>query len=166
MRNNFQVKVELHGEQEVLDLLEQLPKSVLFDGGPLDRAVQAAISIIAKRGRQLAPESRKTGSRKKQSAGTKAKWPARLRTTVRKKVIKLPFGRWGIVGPKNPQGNAAHFMQEKPRKHVLWGKATLIKKYRIERNWITQAFDETKSEQSSAMEESLRDDIDQNMRGR
>lgn len=166
MRNSFQVKVELHGDQEVLALLEQLPKSILFDGGPLDKAVQAALSVIAKRGRQVAPDSKKTGSRTKQSAGTKAKWPEKLRTTVRTKVIKLPFGRWGVVGPKNPQGNAAHFMQEKPRRHVLWGKATLIKKYRIERNWITQAFDETSTQQSSAIEKSLRSDIDQNMRGR
>lgn len=165
MRKNFEVTVNLQGEQEVLALLEQLPKSVLFDGGPLDKAVQSAMNVIAKQSRKIAPDSKKTGSRDKQSKGTKAKWPAKLRTTIRTKVIKLPFGRWGVVGPKNPQGNAAHFMQEKPRKHVLWGKATLIKKYRIERNWITQAFDETKAEQSTAMETSLRDTIDENMRG-
>lgn len=164
MRNNFNVTVSIDGDDRVLGLLEQLPKSVLFVGGPLDKAVQAALNTIARRARQLAPSSKRTGSREKQSKKTRAKWPSTLRTTLRTKVIKLEFGRWGIVGPKNPQGNQAHFMQEKPRRHVLWGKATMIKKYRIERNWITQAFDETTSEQQTAIYESLKQSIDSDMR--
>ena len=147
-------------------MLGRLPKLVVSEGGPLDRAVKAACNLIAKRARQLAPDSRKTGTKEFQSAKTKAKWPVRLKTTIRTKVIKYPNGAWGIVGPKSPEGNAAHFMQEKPRRHVLWGKATAIKKYRIERNWITQAFDETKSEQLSAVEASLKRDIDENMRAK
>lgn len=147
-------------------MLGRLPRLVVSEGGPLDRAVQAPCNIVAKRARQLAPDSRKTGTKNKQSAKTKGKWPVRLKTTIRSKVIRYPNGAWGIVGPKSPEGNSAHFMQEKPRRHVLWGKATLIKQYRIERNWITQAFDETKSEQLSAMEASLKRDIDDNMRAK
>jgi hypothetical protein len=164
MRNNFNVTVSIDGDDRVLGLLEQLPKSVLFVGGPLDKAVQAALNIIARRARQLAPRSNKTGTRFKMSKKSRAKWMVEMRSTIRTKVVKLEFGRWGIVGPKNPQGNAAHFMQEKPRRHVLWGKATMIKKYRIERNWITQAYDETASEQQTAIYESLKQSIDSDMR--
>jgi hypothetical protein len=165
MRDSFKVTVDIRGEENILALLERLPKLVASEGGPLDRAVKAASNLIAKRARQLAPDGRKSGTRDKQSRKTKSKWPARLRSTIRSKIIKYPNGAWGVVGPKNPEGNAAHFMQEKPRRHVLWGKATLIKKFRIERNWITKAFDETKSEQLTAMETSLKQDIDANMMG-
>jgi hypothetical protein len=166
VRSSSKITIDIGGEQSVVNMLGRLPKLVVSEGGPLDRAVKAASSLIAKRARQLAPDSRKTGSRDKQSAKAKAKWPVRLKTTIRSKVIRYPNGAWGIVGPKSPEGNAAHFMQEKPRKHVLWGKATAIRKFRIERNWITQAFDETKSEQLSAMEASLKRDIDENMRAK
>lgn len=156
-----------------MHLLQQLPRKVALDFGPLDRAVKAATSIIARRARRLAPDSSKTGTKLKQSqkkdptTGQKQdKFPVQVKNTIRSKVILYPNGAWGIVGPKSPEGNAAHFMQEKPRRHVLWGKATAIKKFRIERNWITQAFDETKSEQLSAMEASLKRDIDENMRAK
>lgn len=164
MRKSSQISFDIRGEQSVIDLLGRLPRLVLSEGGPIDRAVKAPLNIIAKRARQLAPDSRKTGTKEKQSAKTKAKWGSRLKANIRTKVIKYPNGAWGLAGAKSPEGNAAHFMQEKPRKHVLWGKATAIKKYRIERNWITQAFEETKSEQLFAMEASLKTDIDANMR--
>lgn len=160
-----QITIETTGSQSVLHLLEQLPKLVVSEGGALDRAVKAAANIIAKRERQLAPDSRKTGSRDSQSKKAKAKWPVRLNKTIRSRIIKYPTASWGFIGPKSPEGNSAFFMQTKPRRHVLWGKATMIKKYRIERNWITQSYDETKSEQLSAMEASLKQDIDANMRG-
>lgn len=165
MRRASHITIDVRGEDSVLALLEQLPKLVVSEGGTLDRAARKAANIVARRQRQLAPDSRKTGSRDKQSKKTKAKWNVKLNTTIRTKIIKYPNGVWAVVGPKSPEGNAAHFQQEKPRRNVLWGKATQIKQIRLERNWNVQAFEETKSEQLSAMEASLKQDIDANMRG-
>lgn len=138
---------------------------VVAAGGPLDRAVRKAANVVAVRARQLAPDGDKSGSRAKQSKKTRAKWGGKLKRTIRVKLLKYDRASWAVVGPKSPEGNMAHFMQEKPRRHVLWGKTTSVQKYRIERNWITRAFDETKAQQLSAMEASLKKDIDANMRG-
>lgn len=164
VRKTSEAAIDTHELPSIMAMLESLPKLLLSSGGPVDRDVQAGLKPIARRARQIAPDSRKTGTRDKQSKSSKAKWPERLRAQIRMKVIKHENGAWGIAGPRSPQGNVAHFMQEKPRRLVLWGKATMIRKYRIEKNWITQAADETKAEQLSAMETSLKTDIDASMR--
>lgn len=164
MRSATKISIDIRGEESIVALLEQLPKLIVSEGGALDRAAQKATNIVARRQRQLAPDSKKTGSRDKQSKKTKAAWNVKLKTTIRTKIIRYPNGVWAVVGPKSPEGNTAHFMQEKPRRNVLWGKVTQIKQIRLERNWNVQAFDETKAEQLSAMEASLKQDIDANMR--
>lgn len=161
------VKVEVQGDAEILALLDRLPKLAVSAGGPIDRAVTRAAKIVAARARKLAPDSKKNpkgNPRDKQSKKSKGIWSKKLKTTVRHRVIKYDTGTWAVVGPKNPEGNAAHFMQEKPRAHVLFGKASAVQKYRDERNWIIKAFDETKSEQLAAVKASLTADIDANMR--
>lgn len=160
----MKVTIDASALTEVESLLRRMPVMVVAAGGPLDRAVGKAGTVVARRARQLAPNSRKTGSRKKQSKKAQAKWPVKLRTTIRSVVRRYPTTALGVIGPKSPEGNAAHFMQEKGRKHVLWNKATALQKFRIERNWITKAFDETKAEQESAMIASLRKDLDEVMR--
>jgi hypothetical protein len=161
------VKIEVNGDEEIIALLERLPKLVVSAGGPLDKAVRKAAGIVAKRARQIAPDSRKNQKgdpREKQSKKARGIWGSKLKQKIRFKIIRYDTATWAVVGAQKPDGNMAHFMQEKPRRHVLWGKATAIKRFRIERNWITQAFDETKSEQLSAIKSSLQADIDANMR--
>lgn len=157
------IKFQINGDAEIDALLAKIPKLVVAAGGPLDRAVGKAGTVIAKRARQIAPNSKRSGTEKKQSAKSKAKWKDEVRRNIKSVVRKYSGVAVAVVGATHPEGNAAHFMQEKPRKHVLWGKKTVT--YRIARNWITQAFDETKSEQQSAMATSLKDDLDKVMRG-
>lgn len=154
------VTVKMDGIADLEKLLSKFPKLVIGSNAPQDRAVKKAATILAQRMRQIAPDSRKTRSRDKQSASSKNKWPATLRTQVKVKQIKYAVVSWAQVGPKSPEGNAAHFMQEKPRRHILWGKAQSAQPFRILRNWHTRAFDETKNEQMTAMAASLRDDLD------
>lgn len=162
--SNFEVKVDLGGMNSLVHLLEKLPVLVVMEGGPLDRAVTAASKVVLARAREIVPDSSQTKSRDKQSSTSKTKWPKRLKNTLRAKLIKYKDGSWIVVGPRSKEGNMSHFMQEKPRKHVLWGKSTLIKRYRIERNWITKAFDETRGQQLAAAEASLKSDIDAQMK--
>lgn len=162
--SSFEVKVDLSGMNGLVSLLEKLPVLVVMEGGPIDRAVTAASKVVLTRAREIVPDSSKTKSRDKQSKSSQSKWPKRLKNTLRTKLIRYKDGSWVVVGPRSKEGNMSHFMQEKPRKHVLWGKATLLRRYRIERNWITQAYDETIPQQLAAAEASLRTDIEANMR--
>lgn len=160
------VKVELNGADELVKLFERMPSLVVGKNSILENAVFAAALIVAKKAKQLAPDSRsnpKGDPRKKQSKKSKGIWSHKLSNTVTQKTINYKSSSWAIVGPKSPEGNMAHFMQEKPRRLVLWGKATMIQQYRDDRQWITKAFDETKSQQMSAMESTLRSDLDKLM---
>jgi hypothetical protein len=165
LANKITLKIE--GEKEVLDLLARLPALVVSAGGPIDRAVTKASQIVAKRARQLAPDSRKNPNgnpRDKQSKKSRGIWGSKLNRKIKYKLIRYSSGAWSVVGAQSPDGNMAHFSQEKPRRMVLWGKATLIRQFRIERNWITKAFDETKAEQLAAIKASLVSDINANMK--
>lgn len=157
--------ITINGDREVIALLERLPKLVVSAGGPADRAMTAATTVLQRRAISIAPDSQQTGSRKKQSKKSKKIWRHKLNQKIRKKILRRPDSVYGIVGPKSPEGNMAHFVNGKPRRLVLWGKATRVAMYRYERNWMLQAFDESRGEQLSAMRESLRREIDQQMRG-
>ena len=161
------VKVELNGVDDLLKMFSHLPSLVVGKNGILENAVFKASLVVARRARQLAPDSkknRKSNSRDKQSQKSKNIWNHKLRDTITQKTLTYRTATWAVVGPKKPQGNMAHFMQVKPRRHVLWGRSTAVQQYRIERDWIIQAFDETKSQQLSAMESTLRSDLDRMMR--
>lgn len=161
----MKASLSTEGMKELDDLLNQIPELVRATGGPLDRAVAKAGLVIKRRAKQLAPNSNQTNTREKQSAKSKKIWNHKLRDTITSVVRKYENYALVIVGPKNPQGNAAHFNQEKPRTHVLWGKATRIQRTKTERDWIVQAFDETKGEQNEAIRQSLQTEIDKVMRG-
>lgn len=152
-------------ELEGLDqLLAQIPQLIVATGGPMDRAVGKAGTVIAKRARQVAPNSKRSKTKDKQSVKAKKIWNKQVKNTIRSVVRRYPTTAVAVVGPKAPEGNAAHFGQEKERKHVLWGKDK-GRQLRIARDWIVQAFDETKAEQEAAMRGSLQEDIDKVMRG-
>ena len=161
------VSLSIKGDKELEQLLAQLPILVVSSGGPTDKSMRKAGAIVRTRAKQLAPRSNKNpngNSRDKQSAKARRTWSRKLSETIRSKVVKYPTTSVAIVGPKSPEGNMANFMQEKPRRLVLWGKATMTKPYRIARNWITQAFDETKSQQDTAIRQVLRQEIDKHMK--
>jgi hypothetical protein len=120
---------------------------------------------VLRRARSLVPQSRKTGSRKKQSKKSQAQWPETLLRQLRVKSKKYATASFAVVGPKSPEGNMANFVQGKPRRHVLWGKSSQVARYRYQRNWMLQASDESRSEMLAAMKASLISDIDKHMKG-
>ena len=156
----------LDGADEIVAMLDSLPKLIVAQGGPVDRAVSAGSKPIAARARQLAPDSSKTNSRDKQSKKVKGIWTGKLKQLIRVKLVRYQTSTWSVVGPKSKEGNMSHFQQETPRRLVLWGKATRVQQYRIARNWTVQAFDETRGEQLQAMKDSIQKDIEQLMGSR
>lgn len=160
MASATEITIKVEGNEEITAMLARLPVLTMASGGPIDRAVRRAADIVLTRAKQIVPQSTLTGSRQKQSKKSKAIWSKKLRAMLRVKSLKYETSTWAIVGAKNPEGNHAFFMQEKPRRLVLWGKSTAVAKYRMQRNWITQAFDETLSQQRAEMMASLKEDVD------
>lgn len=156
--------ITIQGDAELDRLLAKIPFLVLAAGGPIDRAVGKAGTVIARRARQLAPSSKESGSVEKQSDKSKAKWPEELRKNIKSVVRRYDNSALVVIGAVDPDGNVAHFMRETPRRHVLWGKK-VGDPYRIARNWITRAFDETKESQHAAVVASLKSDVDKVMHG-
>ncbi len=136
----------------------------MFDAVPIlvryrvsDQVLRAGTAPIVKRARQLAPkqtaEQRKKRSKSQQAA---ADWDTPLWKTIGRVVRKYNKARGiAVVGPKYPEGNKAYFnTSPSGREQVFWGNRTgrTVKQVR---NWIVQAFDETKSQQLSAMKTKL-----------
>lgn len=137
----------------------------MFDAVPIlerhqvaDKTVRAGAKPVVTRARQLSPRSSKTGSAKKRSKAQQASadWNTPLYKTIKQVVRKYSANAFAVVGPKWPEGNKAYFNTSPGgRKQVLWGKPT-GKTIAAIRNWIVQAFDETKPQQLSAMKTKLR----------
>lgn len=163
-RVSNQIQITVTGDATVIALLDKLPKLLVSAGGPADRAMKAATTVLQQRAVAVAPDSRRTGSRKRQSKKSKAIWTGKLNQKIRKKIIRFNTGVFGLVGPKSPEGNMANFVSGKQRKLVLWGKKTRSTPYRYQRNWMLQAFDESRSGQLAAMRSVLIMEINQNMR--
>ena len=131
-------------------------------------AVEAASVVVRNRARQLAPRSKPEDRRrrsKKQKAS--ADWESvPLHTTIDFVVRDYKNGSSGFIGPAWPHGNKAYFNQprNRSRKQVLWGKMTRLQPYIATRNWIVQAFDETKAQQVAAMKTALKAAVDRLMK--
>ena len=136
----------------------------MFDAVPIldqyrvsDQVLRAGSAPIVKRARQLAPrstqEDRNKRSRKQRQS---ADWDYPLWKTIKRVVRKYNNARGvAVVGPEWPKGNKAYFnTSPSGREQVFWGNRTgrTVKQVR---NWIVQAFDETKSQQLSAMKTKL-----------
>lgn len=158
------ITLDVSGEKEVLALLDRLPKLVVAAGGPTDRALKSSMTVLQRKAIALAPDSRRTGTRQKQSKASRKIWHGTLRKLIRTKLIRYQTGAYGLVGPKSPEGNMANFVNGVPRRMVLWGKVTRVAMYRYTRNWLVQANDESRAEQLSAIQTSLTKDIDKIMR--
>lgn len=163
-RNGIDIKMTLPSDAELKRLFNAVP--LLERNKVFDATLRAGGNEIAKRARQLAPRSSKTGSAKKWSkkmlvdggtGGTpRSKAEKPLWKTIALVVRKYGTGGVSVVGPKWPEGNKAYFnTSPSGRKQVLWGTRTGRAVVPI-RNWIVQAFDETKQLQLSAMKKKLR----------
>ncbi len=162
--NKLDVKMQLPTDAELERMFNMVPKLERWQVG--DAVIKAGTQPIVTRARALAPRSSKTGSAKKRSKNqvNSANWNIPLWKTIKRVVRKYQNGTLGVVGPEWPAGNKAYFnTSPKGRRQVLWGKRTGKVVAQI-RNWIVQAFDETRSEQLSNMKATLSTKIDQVMK--
>lgn len=118
-----------------------------------DQVVDAGSAPVLARARELAPRSSVTGTARLRSKKQRqeADWAYPLWKTIKRVIRKYEYTGIAIIGPSWPKGNKAYLnTSPKGRRQVLWGNRTGRVVPQI-RNWIVQAFDETKSEQLTAM---------------
>lgn len=163
--NNVDFKMDLPSDAELARMFDMVPKLEQYK--VIDKAVTAAAAPVVKRARELAPRGTEA-DRKKRSRrqAERADWNYPLWKTI-KRVIRKYANRYGlaVIGPEWPKGNKAYFFTSpKGRRIWYWGKDAGKTKATV-RNWIVQAFDETKNEQLAAMKTSVQKSLDEVMRG-
>lgn len=146
-----------------------------------DQVVRAAAAPVLARARELCPRSDNTGTARKRSAKQRASadWDTPLWKTIKLVVRKYAYSGFAVIGPSWPKGNKAYFnTSPKGNKGHLWGYegksyprkdggnhiAGQAKPRAQIRNWIVQAFDETKPQQIEATKTKLRELCDKMFR--
>lgn len=141
----------------------------IFDAVPIlerhevsDKTVAVAAKIVVARAKQLTPRGNEEDRRKRSaSQRSKADWNYPLWKTTA--YVTRKYGNaagLAVIGTRWPKGNKAYFFTSpKGRRQVLWGRRTGRVIAQV-RNWIVQAFDETKSAQISAMKNKLKELMD------
>jgi hypothetical protein len=161
MSNEIDLAFDLPSQADIDKMFHVVPKIERYKA--LDKVVSAGAKVIAKRARELAPRSAQTGSAKKRTAKQwqEADWEYPLWKTIKHIVRKYQYHAHGVVGPEWPKGNKAYLnTSPKGRVKVLWGKKTgqIVPQVR---NWIVQAFDETRPQQLDAMRKELNKFVEQ-----
>ena len=168
-KNGIDMRLNLPSDADLKRMFDAVP--ILQRHKVADQTVRAGARPIVTKARQLAPRGDRTGTSKKRSKTQKKKFGIYdenkdqnrhipLWKTISMVVRKYAVNASAIVGPKWPEGNKAYFNTGPGgRRQVLWGKVTGVTVPQI-RNWIVQAFDETKPQQLSAMKKKLKQLMD------
>ena len=185
MANKLDIKMDIPVDADLARMLnmdDRIDRFKLFD-----KALNAASGPVIRRARQLCWDGVKTGNSAKRSwyqrngveppwakwikrgktkrnKYGKVDWETQLKTTIGRVVRK--YGRKGVavIGPSWPKGNKAYFNAGKNGRDVwYWGDDQGFKKKAM-RNFIVQAFDETKNEQQQLMKAHVKVLLDQMMK--
>jgi len=185
MANTLDIKMDIPVDAELAKMLnmdDRIDRYKLFD-----KALGAATVPILRRAKQVCWDGKKTGNsakrsyyqrygieppwaqwikrgKSKQNRYGKIDWETQLKTTIKKVIRK--YGRRGaaVIGPEWPKGNKAYFNAGKNgRDQWFWGDDQ-GRKVAAMRNFIVQAFDETKGEQQQLMKAQVKVVLDQLMK--
>jgi hypothetical protein len=163
--SKLEFKMDLPSDAELERQWNMVPKLERYGVG--DKTTRAAGKIVLDRVKQLTPRSSQTGSAKKRSKTQRsaADWAPPLWKGMSMAVRKYATSTWAWVGPRWRDGQKIYFIAEwkkQTRRAFYWGRpGPVVRKLR---NWIVQAFDETKGQQLDAMKESIKSTVDQVMR--
>jgi hypothetical protein len=159
--NKIDLRLNLPSDSELAAMFDAVP--VLERAEVSYHTLRAGVNPLVKRARQLSPRSTKEMRDKRSASQRKqADWDYPLWKTIKLVVRRGRRGAgFAVVGPEWPKGNKAYFnTAPKGRRQIFWGVASGATVPQI-RNWIVQAFDETKSQQLLAMKVKLKLLMDQ-----
>jgi hypothetical protein len=163
MGNALTIKSNFPNDKELANLFGLVP--MLQRQQVAQQAVREGAKPVVKRAKELAPRSKPEDTRKrskKQKAS--ADWNKKLHASVGSVTRGSGVYSFAIIGPRYPVGNKAYFNAPRSgaRRIVAWGRDTGRSK-RATRNWVVQAFDETRSQQLSAMKSKIRERISEGL---
>lgn len=158
-------------DAEIKRMFDAVP--VLERYGVADKVVRAGSDVVLQRARQLTPRSSPEDRRKRSSTQRQAAdWDYPLHRAMARVVRKYRRARGvAVIGPRWPKGNKAYlFTSPSGRKRVFWGHLPRLGGLSAiapqVRNWIVQAFDETRGEQNAVMKATLKRLMDEIWRQR
>lgn len=160
------VNIKVDNFAPILKLLDKLPADIRAKRGVTDKALRAAAPIIVDAALSEVPDSDQTGTRYVQSGKSKRIWKHKLRRMISFNLVKYNYSSFVVVGAKNPEGNMAHFVQPKNRRHILWGKKEALAGYRYTRDWMRIAWRKSQSAFLNKLRTVLSSEIDKIMRGK
>lgn len=162
--NKLDIRIEMPSDDELKRMFDAVAVLDRYKIG--DQVVKSGVDPIVRRARQLAPRDRSGhGMKRSKNQKAAANWNYPLWKTIKRVIRKYQRGTLGVVGPEWPLGNKAYFNTSPGGREVYyWGKAAGKVAPQI-RNWIMQAFEETRSEQLSIMKNKLRELMDKAWRG-
>lgn len=148
----LQVNIDMPTDGEIAKMFDAVPILERYKVG--DKVVREGGKIVLARARQLVPRGTQEDREKRsQSQRAQADWGFPLWKTMRMVLRRYAANAVAVIGPSWPKGNKAYFNSPRGRREVLWGRVSgRVRQYR---NWIVQAFDETRPQQLTAMKARL-----------
>jgi hypothetical protein len=153
------VGMSMVNDKELIAAIKELDKLVQFK--VVDNALKAGAKPVNAAMKVNAPDSRKTGSRKKQSRASKTKWSGSrpLRSTIRTVVRKQETGAIALVGPSYSEGGGhGNLFSKDHKRKVLWGRGT--KAIRQVNRFVKHTADQTAGAAKAAIIAEVRKEID------
>jgi hypothetical protein len=124
-----------------------------------DKIVAEGAKIIRKKMVSLAPDSKKSGTRKSWSKKTKDRRQSvkQLKDTIKSVVRKREHKALAVIGPEYPEGQLVYPLAY-GHEMVLWGKRKGGRVKEQDR-WVKEAFDTTKSAVDAKMTEVAKNEM-------
>ena len=144
------IELRIDFDESQLAKIMQIP--LLLRLAPAERILKAMAKPIVAKAKAIAPDSRKSGTRKRMSKKTDAKWPETGRNHIGFVYRKSEGGGYLVIGGKSPKANSFNFdSSKKGRKVVYWGRSSgLVKRVEPSERFMQKAFDTTRAAQISA----------------
>ena len=146
------MNIDIQFNEQQLEKLLSIP--LLLRTGPAERCLNAMSKPVMQRMRQLAPDSRQSGSRRKWSKAmaSKTNWDLSTKDHIGMKTVKHNRGARIYIGYKHPKANKINFWgwRRGSRRQFLWGKDTGRVVNIPEPTWLKKAYDETRAQQEAA----------------
>lgn len=149
------LSLKLDLDESMIAKLMQVPLHLRL--APAERVLKSMAKPIVDKGKDLAPSSIRSGTRKKWGKNKTAKFnPETWSQDESGKHIgfvyrKTESGGYLMIGGKHPRANKLNFESGKKRDVVYWGRSSgKVKTINAKDRFMQRAFDETRDAQLSA----------------
>ncbi len=117
------IEISIGFDEIMLRKIREIP--LLFRLGASERILKAMAKPIVTKAKEIAPNSRTSGTRAKMSKKTNAKWPESGRNHIGFVYRKNERGGYLMIGAKDPYANSFNFDSSDDGRPVMyWGRSS------------------------------------------